>query len=950
MLMNISKKLVLLLLVVLTTIKGFAQFQGLVYKQDTTTKAYAYNVEKKIAFSGGFNNPQFALGDLNNDGVQDLVIFEKGCSDIKTYINYGTSGNPDYRYRPHYAENFPKDIYGINSVTGYLKLIDYNCDGVPDLFHRGYAGISVYRGYYSNNELHFTYYKDLFYSPLTANSEDFEFTQFPPSQWSINGTGWSRQTSGSSPAATPHSGSAMARFNSANMSAGSTSLLISKRFRISYNLGQAAKVSLWMYRDNNFSTVGDSLSIYINHNVSLTNATYINRIARSISINQPDTKPTSGWYQYTFPIPTSVIGDSLYLIFKGISGGGYNIFIDSVSWITSPLNGDINAYVEPNGDVPGIADVDGDGDLDFFAYYIGGGYINFYKNYRAEEGLPCDSIRINFKDGCWGKVYQGFTQTQTLGINCPLAQPLIPPPIINPNNPNSNFIKPLAKGTHTGNTLCLLDMDGDGDYDYLDGGVSYNSIQYLKNGRLEYNYPIDTMIVQDTAWQSSGHVYDTPQFPSAFWLDINQDGKNDILISPNAESASENYHCISYYKNDGTLSSPHYTYQSDSFLVDQTIDLGTGSYPMFYDYNKDGKPDLFIGADGYFQTNGSLKAQVAYYENTSTANNPSFTLVDNDFLGIKSLNIKGAYPAVGDLDNDGVDDMVVGHSDGTISFYHNAAISNNVTPQWVLTNMILNDVNNNPIDSAQNAAPFIYDIDKDGKKDLIIGTMSGKLYYYRNTGSTNQLKLSYVTNYLGHVKVDSVNLFSAFSTPFIGRIDNTPDDYLLVGSNSGTIYRYTGFQNGNISAPFQRMDSAYSNINFSLGAYSGYRSVPAVADIDGDGKFEMVIGGISGGIKIYKQDLIINSIDGTNSIENQISVYPNPAKNTVFVNWNKSFVENNSVDISIYSIVGKKVLTVHESGFPYYKELSVRNIPAGTYLGTISSGHHRNNFKLVIIK
>src|SRR4051812_40983526 len=63
------------------------------------------SVEKPLAWCGGLNNPQFSMADLNHDGLQDLVIYEP--SDLtprvlKTFLNKGTAGNPDYRYAPEY--------------------------------------------------------------------------------------------------------------------------------------------------------------------------------------------------------------------------------------------------------------------------------------------------------------------------------------------------------------------------------------------------------------------------------------------------------------------------------------------------------------------------------------------------------------------------------------------------------------------------------------------------------------------------------------------------------------------------------------------------------------------------------------------------------------------------------------------------------------------------------
>ncbi len=349
--------------------------------------------------------------------------------------------------------------------------------------------------------------------------------------------------------------------------------------------------------------------------------------------------------------------------------------------------------------------MDGDGDLDFVAYYITGGTMYYYKNMRVEDGLPCDSIRIKLKDRCWGKVYQGFYRGHQLGYSCS----------------NAGLSKPAGKVTHSGNTICLFDWDMDGDMDYLDGSVSFNEMTFLKNGRLETGYALDSMISQDTLWQTGGKTIMMPTWPAAYTVDADIDGKKDLLIAPNAGSGSENYNCIWYYKNNSTTGVPNWQFQSDSFLVDKSIDLGTATYPMLFDYDKDGKLDLLVGSDGYRQADGTLKSRMSYYRNTTAAGNASFTLESKDFLGMSSHNFGGAAPTAGDMDNDGFADLIVGHSSGTLSYFRNMAASNAVQPDWQLNQPTLKDELGNDINVGGNAAPFIYDIDKDGKPDLIIG-------------------------------------------------------------------------------------------------------------------------------------------------------------------------------------------------------------------------------------
>ncbi|WP_276133931.1 T9SS type A sorting domain-containing protein [Polluticoccus soli] len=724
-----------------------AQFEGSIYRTDGTylssVRLTVDGVEKKMAWCGGVNNPMFAVPDLNNDGVNDLVIWEASNEiterGTKTFVNKGTPGQPNYFYAPEFEYLFPY-------VSGYMKMIDYNCDGIQDLFY-GSFGLSICDGYYnSNSALAFKNCRDIkYYYPGSSNASNI--------------------------------------------------------------------------------TVG-------------------------------------------------------------------------------------------NG-VPSIVDVDNDGDLDFLSFSDLGNWIDWYKNIKTEKGFSCDTFALQLKDRCWGRVFQPGGREHVLHQWC-----------------DNSMFNNQPKTTHGSNTLCLLDHDGDGDYDVLNGNDVYSDLQFLRNNRIQFGNSVDSMTWQDTMWQSNGTKAHMARYPLATHIDIDGDGARDIPISPRADF-SENYRSIQYYRNAGTDANPSFIYQTNTLLVDRMLDMGSNSYPVFYDYNRDGKLDLLVGSRGYYQPNGTFKPTIWYFQNTGSGSNISFNLAQKDLLKVDTLGIDGASLAIGDLDNDGLDDMVVGHSNGTLSFFRNYAASSNAQPDWHLSQKLLRDQNSTEINVGNSAAPLIYDINADGKKDLLIGCQAGTIFYYKNIGGSGLPSLEYVTNKLGDVRVDGYlsSQMYTWSAPFIGQMDNTGKEYLVVGSGFGRISRYDGFQNGNVTTPYTLIDSQYSGVQAP-----GQQLAPAIGDLNGDGKYEMMVGNTKGGLLLYRQVWNVSVNDLTKEAE--LHLYPNPASRKLTIESKDALL---SAEVRMFNVVGQLVHTqkiaVQSTSFV----VDIAHLKPGVYVcSLINMGKVRN--------
>jgi hypothetical protein len=111
-----------------------AAFSQANYSLDQSIDVKVQGKSLSMPWAGGLNSPQLNTLDLNADGKEDLVIFDRMANKILTYLNIGNQ----YRYSPGYESYFP------SSISDWVLLRDFNCDGKKDLFTTNPAGISVF--------------------------------------------------------------------------------------------------------------------------------------------------------------------------------------------------------------------------------------------------------------------------------------------------------------------------------------------------------------------------------------------------------------------------------------------------------------------------------------------------------------------------------------------------------------------------------------------------------------------------------------------------------------------------------------------------------------------------------------------------------------------------------------------------------------------------------------
>ena len=88
-----------------------------------------------MAFAGGINAAQFQKFDSNNNGEEELVIWDINSGNIQVFEKNGAA----YSFIPGGRYLFPKD------VNAFLLLVDFDSDGKKDLFTGSPFGIKAYR-------------------------------------------------------------------------------------------------------------------------------------------------------------------------------------------------------------------------------------------------------------------------------------------------------------------------------------------------------------------------------------------------------------------------------------------------------------------------------------------------------------------------------------------------------------------------------------------------------------------------------------------------------------------------------------------------------------------------------------------------------------------------------------------------------------------------------------
>ena len=383
--------------------------------------------------------------------------------------------------------------------------------------------------------------------------------------------------------------------------------------------------------------------------------------------------------------------DSLELACQSLTSSNqvevYDIIDNDFTLIGTILDNNNNPIISDATMVPTFADIDSDGDLDFFTGNVIG-TVTYYENLGMSGELPFFQL-ISFE---WQNIW-----------------------IVGPSR-------------HGASAITFIDFDTDGDLDLFWGDYFQRSLYFIENiGTSESPLMDVANITSDFPYNDP--IYTTGRNMPSF-NDIDSDGDLDLFISvlggDGGIQLSDNF---LFYENINNV----FSLKTSDFM--NTIDLNSDVAPQMVDIDSDGDIDLFIGQD-YNTSSFPIRGRIYFFRNIGNNNQNIFELEDDEFLGDNIGN--SLVPTFADIDSDGDLDMFIGDYNGNIIFYKNIGSPNSMN--------FIYDSNLEGINSNTYISPVFVDIDLDGDLDLFTGGNSGTLYFYNNTGSPSNYSFELVTD------------------------------------------------------------------------------------------------------------------------------------------------------------------------------------------------------------
>ena len=657
--------------------------------------------------TGGFTAPQLSEIDINMDGQMDLLVFDRRGDLARAFFHDGVAGSLNYKHDPYYQASLPP-------LRRFLRVNDYNGDGVPDIF-TGPAdtsgGIAVYTGTWDGDKIRFSLYRvgNYPFNVLTVTANNAPVNLYSsildvPAILDLDGDGDTDVLS---------------------FEPGGSYVSFYKNMVIEKNLGlDTFDFILQDFCWGKFKEGGFDGTITLSDNVS--------NCAQEFAPPQDATERHAGSTIEAFDYQCDgdydlLIGDlvsTAAVLIINEPSGGIDFAVGSVSEF--PENDPIEVYVFPS---MWVLDIDHDGDEDIVACPNEDSNalnVSNFHLYENNNGSCNDDYELKQRD----------------------------------------FLNETGVDLGTDSSPAFLDYNQDGLIDLLVGttgefdatGQPQKLALVLFENVGDIDRPSYELVDDDYLGFSINTLNRTN--PAVSVGDITGDGFEDIIVGDSEGK-------LFFYENT-TSGGGSYTFAQAVFPY-MDLDVGQNVEPYIYDYNGDGLGDLFIGEKGSNTNNGL--GSINYVQNKGTVGNAFFDDSNNLEALPNSLTFNKVYTKIATESSTNAAPAIFkvgnlllglfGTEQGCLQLWE--LVEGDVDAEATLLDDCLGGIY-----EGDQTSIDLEDIDNDGFLEVVVGNKRGGIAFYNTTihisgtvgGVTSTSDIAFDIELFPNPALDKINIES----------------------------------------------------------------------------------------------------------------------------------------------------------------------------------------------
>lgn len=368
-----------------------------------------------------------------------------------------------------------------------------------------------------------------------------------------------------------------------------------------------------------------------------------------------------------------------------------------------------------------------------------------------------------------------------------------------------------------GGDIQFADLNGDGRADYLYVNPTMGAIHMLQN---------DGGTAGHWNWTDRG-VIATGTFSNADYSvqmrDINNDGFADYLY------ISKKNGTVQAYTNHGVVQSGKWDWVPQGQVAPGTGAASADHRVYEADVDADGRAD-YLSVDRF----GAVHA---YLDEGRDQTSVADWLPKGQIAG--GIGVAGADVRMADLDDDGLDDYLAVHPDGSVTAYLNGGSKPDGGWDWIDRGTVFTPPKSTSASQVQFA-----DVNHDGRADALVVSSGGRTGVWLNESKATTVSPGDF-HFLTYESTDALagegGIENGGRVVFADIDGDGYSDYAMIRDNSAVDFARNGFADG--SNEFEGMSWRVAN---GVGVPG---QTVRLADVDGDGRADYLVIGRNGDVR-----------------------------------------------------------------------------------------------------